>query len=69
MFAVQNVVFFDKEEVSSLNNHLTEDRLLELLEEGGPQFSKEELQHLTDCQECGEVLAGFRQSMSDKAGN
>ena len=38
-----------------MNNHLTEDRLLELFEERGPQFSKEELEHLTDCQECGEA--------------
>jgi hypothetical protein len=62
MFAVQNVVFFYKEEVSSLNNHLTEDRLLEVSEERGSQLSKEELQHLTDCQDCGEALAGLRQS-------
>ena len=45
-----------------MNEHLSEDRLLELLKECG-EFSKDELQHLADCQECAILLVAVRESL------
>jgi hypothetical protein len=47
-----------------VNEHLSDERLVELLREAGPEFSKEELEHLTECQECGIALVAVRESIS-----
>ena len=47
-----------------MDDHLSDERLVELLKEAGPEFSKEELQHLTECQECGIALVAVRESLS-----
>jgi hypothetical protein len=60
MSVVPDVVFFNRRD-SSLKGHLTGDRLLQLFEETGPEFSEEELLHLTNCQECIAALAAFDQ--------
>ena len=58
MFGATYVVFFEQEDI--LNNHLTTERLEELLRETGPEFTKDELRHVTDCQT---LCAGIPQAI------
>ena len=42
-----------------MGDHITEERLLEVSRGSGYEFSEEEVQHLTHCEECGRLLTVF----------
>jgi hypothetical protein len=35
-------------------SHIEEDRLMQLLQPGGPHLTEEELEHIADCGDCGQ---------------
>jgi hypothetical protein len=43
-------------------DHITQERLLEVSRGSGYEFSEEEVQHLTHCEECGRLLTVFLKS-------
>jgi len=45
-----------------MGDHITQERLLEVSRGSGYEFSEEEVQHLTHCEECGRLLTIFLKS-------
>ena len=50
-----------------MDGHIAEGRVWDVLKGTGAQFSEEELKHLANCEQCGKVLAVFRETIREEA--
>jgi len=46
-----------------VTNHLTDERVLQLLKDSDAEFSKQELQHLSLCRDCQNAVIGAQESL------